>query len=287
MRQRDDGGDDGALLAVFRRLGDEGAVDLHLVDREALEVREARVAGAEVVDRDRDAELLQAPERAERDVGVLHGERLGDLELEQPRRQPGFLERLRHHLGELRIVELPRREVDRDLQAALGADEGRPAAGFAQHPFADLEDQAALLGDLDELARRHQAALGMLPAHQRLVADHFAALRLDDALVVQPQLALADGAAQIGLEREAPRGRLVHLLGEELVVGAPELLRVVHGGVGVADQRLGIAAVVGEHRDADRAGDGELALVDRGGLRHVLDHFLRHLRDVGRALHLR
>ena len=36
VRQRDDGGDDRALLAVLRQLGDEAAVDLQLVDREAL-----------------------------------------------------------------------------------------------------------------------------------------------------------------------------------------------------------------------------------------------------------
>ena len=88
--ERDDGRDDGALVAVGGQLGDEAAVDLHLVHREAAQVGKARVAGAEVVDRDRHADLLQALQRAQRDVGLLHRGRLGDLELEQARRQAGL-----------------------------------------------------------------------------------------------------------------------------------------------------------------------------------------------------
>ena len=86
--------------------------------------------------------------------------------------------------------------------------------------------------------------------------------------------------------REAARRDQVHLLGEELVVGAPHLLGVVHRRVGVADQRLGVAAVVGEHADADRGRDGELALLHRHRLRQLVDDLLRHLRDVRGALHL-
>src|SRR5688500_2045258 len=59
VRERDDGRDDCALVAVVRQLGDEAAVDLDLVDREAAQVREARVTGAEVVDGDRDSQRFQ------------------------------------------------------------------------------------------------------------------------------------------------------------------------------------------------------------------------------------
>ena len=57
----------------------------------------------------------------------------------------------------------------------------RLAAGGAQHPFADLQDQAALLGDRDEDRRRDGAALGMLPAQQRLEADDLAGRQLRSA----------------------------------------------------------------------------------------------------------
>jgi hemolysin activation/secretion protein len=135
----------------------------------------------------------QPLEWGERRVGLAHRQRLGDLELEQARRQPGLLQRRGDDARQVRIVELTRREVDRHLQAVLGPDEGRPAAGFAQHPFADPQDQAGLLGELDEVAGQDQAALRMLPAQQRLVARGFprlAAGGVDEALVVDPQLAL-------------------------------------------------------------------------------------------------
>ena len=54
-----DGGDDGAVVRVAASVEavDEGAVDLQQVDREAPQVAERRVAGAEVVDRELHAEI--------------------------------------------------------------------------------------------------------------------------------------------------------------------------------------------------------------------------------------
>ena len=61
---------------------------------------------------------------------------------------------------------------------------------------------------------------------------------------------------------------------------------MVHRGVRVADQRLGVAAVVGVHRDADRAAHQQLALLDHHRLRELLDHLLRDVRDIRGALDL-
>src|SRR5438046_2156110 len=62
---------------------------------------------------------------------------------------------------------------------ALRADERRPAAGFAQHPFADLQDEARLLRRLDEFRRADEAAMRVLPAHQGLVRHDLPALHRD------------------------------------------------------------------------------------------------------------
>ena len=68
-----------ALVLQHRR--DERAVDLELVDRQALEVGKRRVAGAEVVDREAHAELGEAPDDRQRALGVGHDHALGDLQL--------------------------------------------------------------------------------------------------------------------------------------------------------------------------------------------------------------
>src|SRR6185295_15560765 len=54
-RHLDDGAHDRRVARLAPDAGDEGAVDLERRHRKAREVREARVAGAEVVDRDADA----------------------------------------------------------------------------------------------------------------------------------------------------------------------------------------------------------------------------------------
>src|SRR5204863_4761785 len=205
VREGHDRRDDGALVLVPGHVGDEGAVDLHLVHREALQVGEARVAGAEIVDGDRHAELLQAVERAQRDVAVLHRGGLGDLELEQPRRQAAVPEHPGDELHQLGVVELAGGEVYRNLQAALRADERRPAAGFAQHPFADLQDEARLLRRLAEFRRADETAMRVLPAHQGLVRHDLPALHRDDRLVVHAQLVAAERAPQVALQRQAAR----------------------------------------------------------------------------------
>ena len=70
-----------ALLAVGAEAGDERAVELELADREAAQVGERREAGAEVVDRDDDAERRAASSMTALgalEVGDDAG--LGDLE---------------------------------------------------------------------------------------------------------------------------------------------------------------------------------------------------------------
>ena len=70
---------------VGLEVGDERDVDLERVDREVLQVRERRVAGAEVVDRDREAFVAQLVQHLADRVEVVQQARLGHLELD-PRR---------------------------------------------------------------------------------------------------------------------------------------------------------------------------------------------------------
>src|SRR5581483_2438368 len=55
VRERRDGAHDGGVVRVPGKVADEGLVDLELLQAKALEVAQARIAGAEVVDRDLDA----------------------------------------------------------------------------------------------------------------------------------------------------------------------------------------------------------------------------------------
>jgi hypothetical protein len=60
----------------------EGAVDLHLLQREIVQVAEARIAGAEIVERDPHAERMQLRQHVVRQLGVAQQRGFGDLDLE-------------------------------------------------------------------------------------------------------------------------------------------------------------------------------------------------------------
>ena len=68
-----------ALLLDPQRV-DEGAVDLQRVEGEAVEVGERGVAGAEVVEDEADAELVQRLQRGDRRRRLLDQDALGDLQ---------------------------------------------------------------------------------------------------------------------------------------------------------------------------------------------------------------
>ena len=98
---------------------DEGLVELHLVDREAPEIPERRVARAEVVDAEPHAERLQRLGGAHTGVGVLHQHALGDLDAEPAGIEPRPRERAGDEVLDVCVQELARRQVDRDREAAL------------------------------------------------------------------------------------------------------------------------------------------------------------------------
>src|SRR5579863_1247201 len=76
------GGDDGRLHGVDVDTLDEGAVDFDEIHRELRQVAESGVSGAEVVDGELYPEPLQALQHDSSALGVLHGDGLGDLQVD-------------------------------------------------------------------------------------------------------------------------------------------------------------------------------------------------------------
>ena len=131
------------------------------------------------------------------------------------------------------------------------------AAGLADHPEVERDDQAGLLGGGDELRRRDQPALGVLPADQRLEARDPTGIELDDRLVGDPELVALDRAAKVGLQPEATKDAGVHRLVKHHVMRFAQGLGPVHRRVGVAEHLDGtvIARVAGGDADARRGED--------------------------------
>ena len=120
---------------------------------------------------------------------------------------------------------------------------GTPSCGHRarrglQHERAERADQPGLLGERDELGGR-----GLAPAHERLDADHPARDEVDLRLIVHLELVVLERLAQAPLELDPAQDAGAGGVGEQLDAVLAGLLGLVHGRVGVAQQRLGVDVV--------------------------------------------
>ena len=135
-------------------------------------------------------------------------------------------------------------DVDRDPGVLpIGLKPGGGTAGLAQHPGAELDDQAALLGDRDEVVGRDQAPNRVVPPDQRLEAGDPVGAEVDRRLGVQDELLglILNGPkrATAGAYDDYVRRSKAAVPGTRLAASTPELaVGVIIGLV----QRLAVTA---------------------------------------------
>jgi hypothetical protein len=146
------------------------------------------------------------------------------------------------------------------------------SAGLGQHPLVDVRDQAGLLGERQELGRRLQASLGMLPVDQRLERVQAVVGQRDDGLVVALKAGPLDRVARPRLELELV-GRLVGL------DTAASALGLVHREVRFPDELLERGLLAAGAGDPDAGLERHLGAVQCERLRdrapRPLGHSLR------------
>ena len=174
----------------------------------------------------------------------------------------GLLEDALDHVDEVGAAELQRRDVDGDGQARPVA---AVEAGAAQHPLAELDDEAGVLGDRNELRRRDLADGRMGPARQRLDADHVVAAGIDDRLIGGLEAVVLDRVQQVAFQELAVGQVGVHRRVIDAGAVAALVLGAVERHVGVAQDVGGIARAAVDHGDADRGADDDVVAVDRVG----------------------
>ena len=198
--------------------------------RKPPEVPERRIAGAEIVDREPHATVVESMQHAQTILRRGGQEQpLGDLELEIGRLDAARLQDLGDQDVELAAPALDRGHVDRDdgrAQAGLAPDADLPAGGM-QHPGAQRHDEPALLGPGHELAGQHGAASGAAPAKQGLDADQATVRHRHLGLVVEVELAELEPKAEVTLEQLA----LLHRGGEFRCVEAERAAPFVLGPI--------------------------------------------------------
>ena len=147
-----------------------------------------------------------------------------------------------------------------------------------QDPCAERHDQTDLLGEGKKVGRRQQPALRMAPAQERLEAGHRVLCDIDDRLIVNLELTLAQGRAQIQLEQAPHLHKRVHSRLEEAGTSPPLTLGAVERKVGVLEQLLGAGAIAGAHGNADARTNDDLMAIDLIGCTECFDDPVRQLR---------
>ncbi len=247
----------------------EAGVDLELANRQLAQIAERGIAGAEVVQRQGQADAAQLLHHGlDRGCLAVDEHRFGKLELDRAGRQADLLEQRHGGLDEAVAGKLLSRDVDRDRRHRQPLRPPQPGlpAGRAQDPGAQPVDQARALGDRHELGRRHPALALVPPAQQRLRASNLAARKLDLRLKEQLQQIAVERLAQRCLEILPALDRRVHARLEEAEEIAAAILGLVQRKIGVAHQIRQLRAVARRQGDADAGGDaGPLAIeVERG-----------------------
>ena len=171
-------------------------------------------------------------------------------------------------LHKIVAFELDRRDVDGDLRCLRPGRRG--GAGLTQHPFADWNDQAGLLGQTDEAIGWHQSHRRMPPTQQRLTAGDPPATDIDLRLIEQFQLPARQRLAQLQFHRAARLNCRVHLGLEETEHAASVLLGPIQREIGALEHQVGIQPVLWCERDADAGANDNLLTVDFEWLFHQL-----------------
>lgn len=105
-------------------------------------------------------------------------------------------------------------------------------------------DQAVLFRKAHELVGRDHAALGVVPAHQRLTRADAVARHGIERLEVQRQRIARNGRAQLVAQARAGLDFIAQVGIKELEAVAPERLGAIERNIGMLEKDLGTVAIL-------------------------------------------
>ena len=174
---------------------DKRLIDFDFIEREGTQVTQRRIAGAEVIQRNTDAQRLEILQNMDIDQGVIQQHGFGDLHFQPVRGQAGLLQRGLDDRHQRAVFKLQRGQVYR--HALLARPGRRFTAGFIQRIGTQAVDQPGLFGNGNKIDRHDDAPFRVQPAHQGLIADDLPVLMVGDRLIIQSQLAAGERLTQI------------------------------------------------------------------------------------------
>jgi hypothetical protein len=172
-----------------------------------------------------------------------------------------------HEGGQVAVLKLNRREVDRNLKRQSPG--GSLSAGLPENPLTHLNDRAIVFGKGNEDIWSDHPAHRVHPAEQRFKSDDLAA-NPRQRLIKDRQFILLDRRLQIVLERPALAQLRVHFRFEEANRTTTFTFGSIQRGVGISQKRSTIQSIRRITRDAHAQSGSDELTVD--------DYFIGHRR---------
>ena len=157
----------------------------------------------------------------------------------------------------------------------MGLPLGHLGGGLLKHPFPDVNNHAGGFGNVNELHRADQAALGMVPAQQRLRFFNRARAEVNDRLVNHFKLLLGQCAAQVSGHSQPELGRLFERGGKEAKAVASRALGYVQGLICMFKKIFNAVGILRVQGDAQTGRHKHLLGADTKGLGHLVQHLLQ------------
>ena len=233
---RNDEPGDGGIPCLPRGIAHKTTVDFQLVQGQALQVGQAGIAGAEVINRKAHAQTGQLVHAGHHHLGLLDQQALGHFQHQTARVGTAGGQDGLHIVHKPVLTKLAHAHIDRQVQLEPRLLQlGQCAAPLAQCPQPHGHDESVVFGQGHEFCGRHHAACGVLPANQQLGPGQAAIgpqLRLGKHL----ELALGQRSLQIALLVQAQLHLRLHGGRKKGQAAAPTLFGAVHGNFGFLDQ---------------------------------------------------
>src|SRR6266511_1959004 len=194
----DDCFDDGVSVGFGTDVTHERLVDFDAVEGEMLEVAEAGIAGAEVVDGEMDPHLRHLAQGLRNgDLRGIEEDALGDLEFEGGADEMAVIESALDQDGEVGLSQLDGGEVDGDPEMPARPHPGLSlATGLAQDSLAERHNEPRRLGARDEAGRGYRAATGVPPADQCFDTSDAPVSEGEDGLIEEFERAMLEDLTQ-------------------------------------------------------------------------------------------
>ncbi|MNO41050.1 hypothetical protein D3C76_312120 [compost metagenome] len=240
-----------------------------------MQVGKAGVATAKIVQTDTQTCAAQRMQVRHRRAFGVEDCGFGNFQLQLLGRDAMMLQFAQQPVSKIGLTQLQGGDIDgQPCLAALGIPARQGFTGQPQHLPTQFDNETTALGQADEAVRVQQAEIRVVPAHQRLVAQHLVGVQAHLWLVVQHELALGQGTAERLFKGKRLDIGQVQRGVEKAILRAPCLLGRVHGRIGTAYQAVDVLAITrADAHPYTGAGVDLLAIQGVGG-RQFLHQFV-------------